>query len=82
MTSAPQRSRALIGARAVHRGPPEAPGPAVPEGGVVDLMPALQVSAGRARGQRGDRDAVHHLGDRRKPAEKNTTSRSNSKHAG
>jgi DNA end-binding protein Ku len=60
----------LIDAKAKHKAPPRPEEPARPEGGVVDLMAALQKSADQARDRRSDSEAdVHQMGER-KPRKK------------
>lgn len=60
----------LLEAKAAHKAPPKAAAPERAEGGVVDLMAALQASADKARAERGEGDAdVHQMGER-KPAKK------------
>jgi DNA end-binding protein Ku len=62
----------LIEAKAKHEAPPRPAEPERPEGGVVDLMSALQASADQARGRRSHGEAeVHQMGER-KPRKKAT----------
>lgn len=60
---------AMLKAKAEHREPSKPAAPERKEGGVVDLMAALQASADKARADRGEDADVHQMGDR-KPAKK------------
>lgn len=82
---------AMLEAKAEHKAPPKASAPKRAEGGVVDLMAALQASADKARASREGGDAdVHHMGDRKatgkktakKTAAKKTAAKKTSKRGG
>jgi DNA end-binding protein Ku len=69
--------RALIDAKAAHKAPPKAPRAERADGGITDLMTALQRATGQARADRGEDAEVHPIGGRggKKAAAKKTATK-------